>query len=162
MENTRSAQGQSITLESYPILDAGVYRARVVDIEEAEFQFGPSLIFKWMAVGGEWDGTGFDGLCSKRLTPKSKLHRWALAHLGMSAFPEGYALEINALIGKEVLITLSVGPRADGSGERNIVDAVSPIRTTPRRAPVVAAPAAARVAAPWTTGEEAGNDEIPF
>lgn len=128
MENTaRDASFDEIPMETFSALDPGVYRARCEKIETIDTKFGPALKFYWKVVGGDADGEMFDALANKKLLPKSKLATWAKAHLGVTQFPEGFVLQVGTLVGKMVDIVLLTEPRNDGTGDRNVVEAISPI-----------------------------------
>lgn len=135
-QQKRDAANDVIEMTTYQSLEAGIYRAKLEKITETTFVHGPTLIFTWRVVAGEYAGETFEGLCSKILSPKSKLTAWAKGHLGVTVFPENFTLQLSSLIGKEVQVTLSVAPRTDGQGERNVVEAVTPVRApAPRRVP---------------------------
>lgn len=130
----RNAENDSLEMESYAVLDAGVYRARLEVINSLDTKFGEALQFNWRVIGGDSDGETFTGLANKKLMPKSKLAGWAKAHLGLNAFPEGFVLKLSSLIGKEVHVTLSTEARNDGTGDRNTVAAVSPYKLAAKKA----------------------------
>jgi hypothetical protein len=132
----RNAANDTIEMESYPVLDAGVYRAKLetIDSKPSQFHDGEALQFTWRVIGGESDGETFSGFANKKLMPKSKLATWTKAHLNMNSFPDGFVLNLGSLIGKEVHITLSVGARKDGGGDCNVVQAVSPYKPTSKKA----------------------------
>lgn len=140
--NVSSATNEELPLESYTVFPAGMYRGKLEAIDNLETTYGPSLKFRWRIVGGEEDGAEFSALANKRLMPKSKLAKWALAHLSINAFPEGFVLKLSNLIGKEVLITVGVELRQDGAGERNIVRAVDPIGRSTKKTPAAVRPQA--------------------
>src|SRR5215475_14061280 len=97
-----------IEFEQYSVFPAGMYRCRLEEVANIETQFGPALKFNWQVVDGDETGEKLSALANKKLLPKSKLALWAKAHLGISAFPEGFILKVNTLIGKEVFITVGV------------------------------------------------------
>lgn len=132
-DRARNAEHESLEMESYSVLEAGIYRSRLEAIHALDTKFGEALRFTWKVIGGESDGETFDALVNKKLMPKSKLATWAKAHLGLNQFPEGFVLKLSNLIGKEVHITLSTEARNDGSGDRNTVQAVSPYRPAAKK-----------------------------
>lgn len=152
----RDAANDVIEMISYQSLEAGIYRAKLEKITETVFVHGPTLIFAWRITTGECAGETFEGLCSKILSPKSKLTAWAKGHLGVTVFPENFTLQLSSLIGKEVHVTLSVAPRTDGQGERNVVEAVTPVRApAPRRVlPQQVSPVPPLAADPRTGADE--------
>jgi len=139
-------------METYQVIEAGVYRAKLETIHSIDTKFGKALKFTWRIIGSDSDGETFNALANKRLMPKSKLATWAKAHLGMNAFPEGFVLTLSSLIGKEVYITLATEARSDGMGERNTVQAVSPFRPVTKKA---------KPQGPAGAFSEAFEDEIP-
>jgi hypothetical protein len=154
----RNAENDSLAMETYPILDPGIYRAKLESIQSKDMQFGETLIFTWRVIGGDSDGETFDGLATKKLMPRSKLAGWAKAHLGLNVFPENFVLTLSSLIGKEVHVTLAVEPRKDGGGDVNVVQAVSPYKASTKKAKTPA-PAAAQPAA--DNGFTDAFDDIP-
>jgi hypothetical protein len=132
--NRSSAENDTIEMQTYPVLDAGVYRARLETIDNREGKYGEALQFNWRVVGGDSDGELFSAWVNKKLMPKSKLATWTKAHLNINAFPAGFVLNVGSLIGKEVHITLTVEPRKDGGGDVNVVQAVSPYKPATKKA----------------------------
>ena len=160
------AAHEEITFEPYPVLPAGMYRARLTALSNLETQFGNALKFHWKVIDGEHADEEVSALANKRLLPKSKLAGWAKAHLGIPSFPEDFVLRLDTLINKEVFLTLGVEPRADGLGERNVVRAVDPVRpATAKKAkeddfpPRAAKPAGQPVAPPEAIADEPWDDE---
>jgi hypothetical protein len=130
----RDAANDTVELQTYPVVEPGIYRARLESIDSKELKFGETLIFNWKIIGGDCDGQTFSGLASKVLMPKSKLATWTKAHLGINAFPESFVLKLSSLIGKEVHVTLAVEPRKDGGSDINVVQAVSPYKPATKKA----------------------------
>jgi hypothetical protein len=138
--NRRSAENDSLEMESYAVLEAGIYHAKLESIDNLETKFGEALRFNWRVIGGDSDGETFTGLANKKLMPKSKLATWAKAHLALNAFPEGFVLQLSSLIGKEVHATLATEARTDGSGDRNTIAAISPYKAATKKAKPTAKP----------------------
>ena len=127
---------------SFEVFDAGTYPARVFRIEDDdEGQFGPQYKFIWQLLNPETNAPTDHELhswCSKKLTSKSKLAMWAATLLGIPQFDNGAVLDVDELVGKTAMLTVTVEPRRDGDGERNKVVAVTPYR----RSAAAPAPAA--------------------
>lgn len=117
------------TEASYEVIEAGVYPGKLKEISEGSGEYGDFLRFEWTVLdddGAETD-TAISGLCNPLLNSRSKLGAWAQAHLGED-LSVGQELDLDNLIGKKVMLTVSVEPRKDGQGDRNKVTAVSPVR----------------------------------
>jgi len=56
-----------------------VYSARVVDVDEGEFEYGKTVILKFELTSGEQKGKTLNGLASAKLNPKTKLWEWITA-----------------------------------------------------------------------------------
>jgi|GEM_PF-4810914 len=55
-DSERNAQDESLEMETYAVLDAGVYRARLETIHSIDTKFGEALKFTWRVIGGDSDG----------------------------------------------------------------------------------------------------------
>lgn len=162
-DRKKDVSGESLALTTFVVLEPGIYNARLENIGEMAGTFGPTLIFSWVVLDGDYVNETFDGLCSKTFGTRSKLYKWACAHMGVTTFPEGYILQLRQLLHKQVVITLGVEARKDGTGDRNKVEAITPYRApgTARRAPAQAGVGGASVLPPNVGGGGGAPDNAP-
>lgn len=101
----------------------GEYRAVIADISAAEGEFGPQLEFTFGLFGVPRDVAVIRGWASQKFSPRSKLYAWTKAALGGGPIAEDYDFDSDDLIDKEVLLTLVVRDREDGS-QFNRIDSI--------------------------------------
>lgn len=120
------------TEANFEVVEAGVYPGKLKEISEGSGEYGDFLRFEWTLLDddGAATETTISGLCNPLLNSRSKLGAWAQAHLG-EELRVGQELDLDELIDKKVMLTVSVEPRKDGQGDRNKVTAVSPMRRKP-------------------------------
>lgn len=134
--------------------EAEWYEGILLNIEEADDRgFGPGL--KWIInLDGETDS--FSGepretwaFCSQKLSPRSKLFRWAKGVLGEHAMPEpGGALDLAGLIGARIKIMFEHVPGTDDAGNPQTKERVVAMKTAGTTAATAAqVPSAQTVAA---------------
>lgn len=129
------------------------YEGTLTSIEEAEDRgFGPGL--KWIInLDGETDA--ISGLprdtwafSSQKLSPRSKLYKWAKGVLGEAALPApGGTLDLGSIVGARVKIMFEHAPGSDENGNPITREKVVVIKSTGIPAPA-AEPAPAPAAAP--------------
>jgi hypothetical protein len=129
-----SAENEELEFAPYETTPPGMYKAQLEAIDNDDGEFGPTLRFKWKIIEGDEKDSNIVGWCSKKLAPKSKLGNWTKAHLNMTSFDEDFVLKLSTLLNTQVLITLGVEPRKDGTGDRNIIRSIDPVRTKAKKA----------------------------
>lgn len=107
--SVRIAQTATVT---HPL---GEYEAEIGAINEVEGQFGPQLKFTFMLDDPEGNVVSLPGWTSMIFSSRSKLYGWTQAALGGDKIPREYNFNSDDLIGKSVLLTLTVHQREDGS-----------------------------------------------
>lgn len=126
-------------LKVYEIVSAGLYPAKVEEVEEADGNWGPFLKFVFRLQGG----ATVTGCASAKFSTKSKLYKWVRAILlnGEPA-PKGFRLRTADLVGRYCQV--QVGVDTDAEGERfNSIEAVYPpaqAQAQPATAPAFAVP----------------------
>ena len=93
-----------------------------------------------------WTSTSF--------SPKSRLYGLARSAFGGVEFPAGYVLNTDKLLGKRLMLMVTVKPKGDGSGEFNKVEEFIPLK--PPKAAVAPPPPPAR---DWLDDD---SEEVPF
>lgn len=93
----------------------GEYEAEIGSIKPDEGDYGPQLVFTFMLDDAEGNVVPLTGWTSQIFSDRSKLYAWTKAALGGHAIPKEYAFDSDDLIGKLVLLTLTVHERTDGS-----------------------------------------------
>lgn len=124
------------------------YEGILSSIEEAEDRgFGPGL--KWIInIDGETDPINDEprdtwAFSSQKLSPRSKLYKWAKGVLGEEKMPApGGALDLGSLVGARVRIMFEHVPGTDADGQPVTREKVSGIKSAGKPAPAVAAPTA--------------------
>jgi hypothetical protein len=98
--------------------------------EDTEGEFGPQTKLYWQFLDDDGKLTDSEVVCwvNQNFSPRSKLRMIASVLLGQPDFEEGYKLQMDTLIGKDAILTVSLGPNRDGTGERNKIEAFSPIK----------------------------------
>lgn len=121
----------------YVNIPLGSYSATVQEIAEAEGKFGPQ--FRWTFdlgevedVDGNLEDRTLVGYTSQALTPKSKLWTWTAA-LGVDP---SLGLDTEDLIGKRVILDVTLEPRRDGDGEWNAIHQLRRPKAKPNNKPV--------------------------
>lgn len=129
------------------------YEGTITSIEEAEDRgFGPGL--KWIInLDGETDAISGEprdtwAFSSQKLSPRSKLYKWARGVLGEAAMPAaGGTLNLASIIGARVKVIFEHTPGTDENGNAVTRERVATIKTAgTTTAPAVETPAAAPVA----------------
>lgn len=101
----------------------GEYRAVIADISAAEGEFGPQCEFTFGLIDVDPDIAVIRGWATQKFSPRSKLYAWTKAARGGGLIPEDYTFDSDDLIDKEVLLTLVIRDREDGS-QFNRIDLV--------------------------------------
>lgn len=110
-------------------LPMGEYEALVkaLDMEIRDFGSGDQEQVRWFFSVERPDGEPVDvpGWCSATFSNRSKLYAWTQAAFGGVPLPRDYAFNSGDVIGRRVLLTLTVEERDDGS-DYNKVHKVKP------------------------------------
>ena len=107
--------------------DQGVYRAKLVDLQEDEGQFGPFVKWYFELLEEGCEGQTIRGQSSvpESFTSATKMWQWAQGLLGRPIRP-GESIDLEDLIGNECMLTL--GHNETDRGTFATVDAVNPVR----------------------------------
>lgn len=132
---------------SYELLDPGRYPATIGEITDEEGNFGLQFKLRF-DLAGEHEGQSLHAWCSQKLSQKSKLYQWVVGITGRAPQP-GESFDIDSLLGRKVIINISVETKKDGSGmEFNRVTAIKGARPAqeqpPQQLPVEMPPPPAR------------------
>lgn len=151
-----------IPLRPAVVLEAGEYQGIVRKVAEQNGKFGPQLVWQIEIVSqtGEITGLTVQSWTGTDLTPKSRLHRWAVALLG-PGWDDAAGLDTSWLLNRSCRALLTVALGNDGT-ERNKVTDLLPTRA--QAAPRPAAPAAMvapRPVAPLAPAQ-AVEDAVPW
>lgn len=151
-----------IPLRPAVVLEAGEYQGIVRKVAEQNGKFGPQLVWQIEIVSqtGEMTGLTVQSWTGTELTPKSRLHRWAVALLG-PGWDDAAGLDTSWLLNRSCRALLTVALGNDGT-ERNKVTDLLPTRA--QAAPRPAAPAAMvapRPVAPLAPAQ-AVEDAVPW
>lgn len=122
------------------------YEGVLVDIQEAEDRgFGPGL--KWIVnLDGETDPFNDEpretwAFSSQKLSPRSKLFKWAKGVLGETAMPDpGGSLELSKMIGARVKVMFEHVPGTDDAGQATTRERVIAIKAAGTTSPPATAP----------------------
>jgi hypothetical protein len=102
----------------FEVMPVGDYLAQITNYEEEVGNFGPQFKFTFEIVSPkEYAGKNKVAWCSQKLTSgskKSKLWGWVEAAYNRP-ITEGEQVDIDTLVGRQVVLTLVVEPRDDGS-----------------------------------------------
>jgi hypothetical protein len=115
--------------------DQGIYRAKLVDLQEGEGQFGPFVKWFFELLEEDYEGQTIRGQSSvpESFTAGTKMWQWAQGLLGRAIQP-GESIDLEDLIGNECMLTL--GHKETDRGTFATVDAVNPVRRKkPKRQP---------------------------
>lgn len=131
----------TLTVTKYEVVEPGEYAAKVAELEVVDGQFG-----KQLKVGfelAEFAGVQVSGWASLKLSPKSKLYKWAKAIcFGGEDFAGDF--DLDNLLGRACRLVLDVKQGNDGAEHNNIVDVYPPRRgTRPAATPAPTGSAAA-------------------
>ena len=136
-----------IQMRKYEVIDPGVYPAEVVTITPETGQYGEQLRVKFLLE--DEANTTLTAWTSTSFSPKSKLYGLARAAFGGREFDPTFVLDTDRLIGKHMLLLVTVKPKADGSDFNKIEQFL------PLKAPKAAmAPAMQPAAQPATNGSQ--------
>lgn len=161
--------GTVIEQTTYETLEAGMYPVTVAAVEGVTGEYGPQVKVKFTLQDTEDDARFLLAWASAKLSGgkrPSKLYQWTQALLfGGKGIPEGFALDIDTLVGKAALAVVDVVER-DGV-ERNKIAQLLPLR--PAKAAVRPGPvkvnsqASEPATAPgWMNDAGDGVEESPF
>ena len=139
----------------YTIVPTAEYKARIVEIDEDEGQFGPQVKFSFIILGGEYDGQTLLGWCSAKFSSQSKLYHWTRAAFSAD-IPTDYSFNSDDLLNRKVALTVVIKQKDDGSEFNRIEDVRGSNSTGPAPTPQPVAPP------PPSPSPYADDDEIPF
>ena len=113
--------------EEYEAMDQGVYRAKLVNLEEDEGEYGAFLKWYFEILEEDYESQTIRGQSSipERFTSATKMWQWAQGLLGR-AIQAGENIDFEDLIGRECMIT--VGHKETDRGTFARIDAVNPVR----------------------------------
>ncbi|MFQ5594275.1 MAG: hypothetical protein ACE5HA_09015 [Anaerolineae bacterium] len=103
----------TVTENTYEAIPRGLYIADVESLEDVEGRYGEQIRFNLRIVGREYNDKKLTAWANPILSPKSKLYRW-LKQLNFD-LSVGAVIDIDALVGKRVLIKVEQIDREDGS-----------------------------------------------
>jgi hypothetical protein len=111
------------TKQEFEVLPTGDYLAQITDWEEDKGQYGPQFRFKFEIIKPKaQEGKNLSGWCSKKLskggTRPSKLWTWCEAAFNRP-ISEGENVDIDTLVGRQLVLSVIVEPKSDGDGEYN-------------------------------------------
>lgn len=135
-----------IAMKTYEVIDPGLYPASIAKIEAETGKFGDQLKIKFLLE--DEDATTLTAWTSTSFSPKSRLFGLARAAFGGGDFPTGFVLNTEKLIGRRLLLVVTVKPKGDGSGDFNKVEEFLPLK--PPKATLT--PAAQPATRPATNG----------
>ena len=142
-----------IAMRTYEAIDPGMYPATIAEIKPETGKFGDQLKVKFLLE--DQDATTLTAWTSTSFSPKSRLFGLTRAAFGGSDFPPGFVLNTDKLIGRRLMLMVTVKPKGDGSGDFNKVEEFLPLK--PHRA-AMATPAAQPAARPATNGSQRPTD----
>jgi hypothetical protein len=120
--------------EEYEAMDEGIYRAKLVNLEEDEGEFGPFLKWYFEILEEDYEGQSVRGQSSipQNFTSATKMWQWAQGLMGR-AIQAGEQIDLEELIGNECMITISHKETDRGTFAR--IDSVNPIRRKKKKKP---------------------------
>ena len=103
----------------FSLVDEGIYRAELIDIQDIETQFGVSWrwVFDLVDMPEE---TLVSGVSSQKMTTRSKAYEWVSVLLGREPEP-GEEVSFDDLIGKQAMVTIKNRAMRDGREVSNVV-----------------------------------------
>ena len=118
--------GTKILAEKTLLIDEGAYDAEIVEYEEKDLEYGPTLVITFEIKNDEdFEGEEITGMCSfDRLTPNTKLWKWAKAANCEPVIEEEF--DLDDLIGETVSISVE-HQKKDGNTYHR-VESVTPLR----------------------------------
>ena len=118
--------GTKILAEKTVLIDEGAYDAEIVEYEERDLEYGPTLVITFEIKNDEdFEGEEITGMCSfDRLTPNTKLWKWAKAANCEPVVEEEF--DLDDLIGE--VVSISVEHQKKDSNTYHRVESVSPLR----------------------------------
>ena len=107
--------------------EQGVYRVKLVDLQEDEGQYGPFVKWFFELLEDDYEGQTIRGQTSipESFTTATKMWQWAQGLLGRAIQP-GESIDLEDLIGNECMLT--IGHKETERGTFATVDAVNPVR----------------------------------
>jgi hypothetical protein len=107
--------------------EPGIYRARLVDVQEGEGQFGSFVkwFFELLEEGYEDQTIRGQSSIPETFTAATKMWQWAQSIRGRTIQP-GEEIDLKGLIGNEC--TLALGHKETDHGTFATVEAVNPVR----------------------------------
>lgn len=108
-----------IDLPNQKKIKDGAYLATLKDVKEFKSKYGQAILFIFDIIEPGYE-TRVTGICSKIIrSPKSKLFRWALALGADLTKPQ---LDLSTLIGRNVIVVVTLYKSNDGFEYLNVID----------------------------------------
>ena len=122
-EYGRSRKGRrTVVVEEsagFSLVDEGIYRAELIDIQDIETQFGVS--WRWVFDLVDFpEETLVSGVSSQKMTTRSKAYEWVSVLLGREPEP-GEEVSFDDLIGRQAMVTIKNRPMRNGGEISNVV-----------------------------------------
>ena len=118
----RTRGRRTVTVEpsaGVTLVDEGIYRAELIDIQDIETQFGVS--WRWVFDLVDFaEETLVSGVSSQKMSLRSKAYEWASTLLGREPEP-GEEIDFDDLIGRQVMVTVKNRTMRDGTEVSNVV-----------------------------------------
>jgi len=121
--------------KEFSLIPTGSYPATIQSLEEAEGKFGPQ--FRWMFDLGRIvdvdeveDEKLLVGYTGQELGSKSKLWAWVAA----TGLDPAEGIDTEDLIGRRVVLDVTIEPRKDGLGEYNAIHGLRRPKAKPAKA----------------------------
>jgi len=115
-------RGRTVTVEpsaGVTLVDEGIYRAELIDIQDIDTQFGQS--WRWVFDLVDFaEETLVSGVSSQKMSLRSKAYEWASTLLGREPEP-GEEIDFDDLIGRQVMVTVKNRTMRDGTEVSNVV-----------------------------------------
>lgn len=122
---------------TWVVVPADIYSAKLVKLEELDLEFGPSIKLIFEIVDGDYAGEKVDGIASlppTGISSKSKLYTWILALSGES-LEELENFELDDLIGKHCRLNIVETTNKKSDPVNKIEAVLPPPKKKPRPAP---------------------------
>jgi len=121
---TSNVQGE------WELVDAGLYKAKVSELEEGPETYGPSVKV-WFEIESDISGDDYfagqrvNGVAGLKINVaqdmESKLYRWYRAITGQTA-QEGQQVDLNDMLGQSAIIKVEQSTSKNGRTYANVVD----------------------------------------
>lgn len=100
------------------------YRGTIVDVTDKDFGFGPTVIFDIVLDADGLDDEGnpriVKAMASDKLTPNSKLTRWARGIFGDDAVAPGQVVDLDLAVQETIEVMFEFGENSTGDPDEKI------------------------------------------